>query len=92
MILALAGVVVSQNRDSRAGDLNAAFDRAAGNKDARQATLTSAAGDAVARVVVLPDGSGYLRNEGMAPVAPGQTYQLWAINGDDDDLRRGPRS
>ena len=34
-------------------------------------------------VVVLPDGSGYLRNEGMAPVAPGQTYQLWAINGDE---------
>ena len=38
----------------------------------------------VARVVLLPDGSGYLKNDGLAPLDADHTYQLWALTGDPD--------
>lgn len=59
-----------------------AFDHAQSAPGAKEATLTPAGGTAVAHVVLLPDGSGYLRNDGMKPLAPDQTYQLWALTGD----------
>jgi anti-sigma-K factor RskA len=47
---------------------------------ARQAAL-SANGSTVARVVVLPDGNGYLMNDDLAALDPQRTYQLWALVG-----------
>ncbi|MDQ1521692.1 MAG: hypothetical protein QOI55_2765, partial [Actinomycetota bacterium] len=48
---------------------------------AKQASLT-ANGASLARVVVLPDGTGYLVNDNLAPLDGKQTYQLWAMVGD----------
>jgi hypothetical protein len=51
---------------------------------AREVTL-AADGTPMARAVVLRDGTGYLRNDGMAPLDPDRTYQLWAIVDSGDE-------
>ena len=43
--------------------------------------MTPAKGAEVARVVLLPDGSGYLKSDRMAQLDAGHTYQLWALTG-----------
>jgi anti-sigma-K factor RskA len=59
----------------------AAFERAAHAQGARQVALMPVNGAEVARLVLLPDGSGYLKNDGLAPLDAGHTYQLWALTG-----------
>lgn len=39
--------------------------------------------DVIARVVVLPDGQGYLIDDKLRPLGPDRTYQLWALSGDE---------
>lgn len=36
-----------------------------------------------ARVVILPDGGGYLTADNLEEVSPDKTYQLWALRGDE---------
>jgi hypothetical protein len=60
----------------------AAFNRAAKAPGAREVGLDSGSGATLARVVLLPDGSGYLRGDHLARLSPRQTYQLWALTGD----------
>jgi anti-sigma-K factor RskA len=62
----------------------AAFDRAKAVDGAKQLALAPESGAEVARVVLLPDGTGYLKNDGMRPLDADQTYQLWALTGDPD--------
>ncbi len=59
----------------------AAFDRAAKARGAREVGLESASGTQLARVVLLPDGTGYLRGDRLAALSEKQTYQLWAVTG-----------
>jgi anti-sigma-K factor RskA len=59
----------------------AAFDRAAKVDGARAVGLESASGATLARVVLLPDGTGYLRGDHLRQLGPDQTYQLWALTG-----------
>jgi len=59
----------------------AAFDRAAKTPGAREVGLESGSGATLARVVLLPDGSGYLRGDHLSALSPRQTYQLWALTG-----------
>jgi anti-sigma-K factor RskA len=59
----------------------AAFDRAGHVAGAREVALMPARGAEVARLVLLPDGSGYLKNDGLAPLDADHTYQLWALTG-----------
>jgi anti-sigma-K factor RskA len=59
----------------------AAFDRASRAQGARQASLIPSKGAEVARVVILPDGNGYLKSDGLAQLDADKTYQLWAITG-----------
>jgi len=59
----------------------AAFDRAAKVSGARQVGLTSKSGATLARVVLLPDGTGYLRGDHLDPLPADRTYQLWAVTG-----------
>ena len=75
-------VVVLSGRDSNTGDLAAAFDRAAKQPGAREISLSQPSGTEVARVVLLSDGSGYLKNDGMRRLSADETYQLWALTGD----------
>jgi len=85
--LALVAQVISLSRrlDSEHGAGEkatvAAFDRAQHATGARQVSLTAAHGAEVARVVLLPDGSGYLKNDGMTRLGKAYTYQLWALTG-----------
>ncbi len=58
----------------------ALFDRATGVPGAKVASL-SGGNTALARIVVLPDGTGYLVNKALAPLPPTRTYQLWALVG-----------
>jgi anti-sigma-K factor RskA len=59
----------------------AAFDRAAKVDGARRVGLTSKSGATLARVVLLPDGTGYLRGDHLDPLPSDRTYQLWAVTG-----------
>jgi anti-sigma-K factor RskA len=77
----LAVQVISLNRrldDNRT--VAAAFDRAAKSKDAKQVALEADGAD-VARVVLLPDGTGFLRADRLPKLSDDQTYQLWALRG-----------
>jgi anti-sigma factor RsiW len=60
------------------------FERAASAPGAQQLALAGTDGARVARVVVLPDGSGVITNDDLAPLGPDETYQLWALVGDAD--------
>jgi anti-sigma-K factor RskA len=62
----------------------AAFDRAAESKDAKQVALRADGAD-VARVVLLPDGSGFLKADRLPKLPDDQTYQLWALRGAADN-------
>ena len=84
-VIVLALQVVSLNDDldhaeqPSAASISAAYDRAAQTEGARTATLASDQGNA--RVVLLPDGTGFIVNDGLPPVGDAQTYQLWAFTG-----------
>jgi anti-sigma-K factor RskA len=56
------------------------FQDATNAPGARQAAL-SGNGATLARVVVLPDGTGYLMNDDLSALDPQRTYQLWALVG-----------
>jgi anti-sigma-K factor RskA len=62
----------------------AAYDRALDEPGAREVTLASGGGGDtdLGRIVVLEDGTGYLVNDGLAPLGSDETYQLWALVGD----------
>jgi hypothetical protein len=59
----------------------AAFARAAQQPGAREVPLRSSSGATLARVVLLPDGAGYLRGDELATLPANKTYQLWAVTG-----------
>jgi hypothetical protein len=74
----------NQLRDARspgAATAAAQFDRARNASGAQLATLNGA-GSGKARIVLLPDGTGYLVNDALQPLPAGQSYQLWALVGD----------
>lgn len=50
--------------------------------DARTVQLAAGDGSATATVVTLPGGAGFLMGHGVPTLAPGHTYQLWAMTGD----------
>jgi hypothetical protein len=90
--VAIAIVVLAAQVSSLRGQLDkarqvgptamaAAFDRAAKAPGARDVGLQSGSGTTLARVVLLPDGAGYLRADLLRPLPPNETYQLWAVTG-----------
>jgi Anti-sigma-K factor rskA/Putative zinc-finger len=62
--------------------LSNAADAALANPQAEQVKLASSDGKATARVVRLPDGTGYLVPTGLAALPAGRVYQLWAVRAD----------
>jgi anti-sigma-K factor RskA len=78
-------VIVLRGRDTNSpSNLASAFDDAAAQQGAREVALAPANGAEVARIVLLPDGTGFLQNNGMKPLPPDRTYQLWALTGTRD--------
>jgi len=55
---------------------------AAANPDARRVRLSSDDGSRVADAVLLPDGQGYLLPRTLPALTEAETYQLWAVVGD----------
>jgi anti-sigma-K factor RskA len=90
--IVLTAQVISLNgrlgdaRDDQ-GNVAVAFDRALDTDGARTTELVSAdTNEPVGRVVVLPDGTGYLKSD-MAALSGDETYQLWALVGSETDRR-----
>jgi anti-sigma-K factor RskA len=82
VVAVLVTSVVVHHGSSNAGNMSAAFNRAARQPGAQEIPLKHANGTEVARVVLLPDGTGYLKNESMQALPSDKTYQLWALSGD----------
>ena len=59
------------------------LDHAAKAPGAREVGLRSDSGATLARVVLLPDGAGYLRGDKLERLPADQTYQLWAVTGSE---------
>jgi len=59
----------------------AAFDRATKVDGAKVVGLKGGSGATLARIVLLPDGTGYLRGDKLAALGSDRTYQLWAVTG-----------
>ena len=78
----LAQVVPYAMEESLAGEVEQ-FHFAIGATDetgARETQLVSATNDEeVARIVVLPDGRGYMVGDALDALPDDQTYQLWAV-------------
>jgi anti-sigma-K factor RskA len=81
VVAVLVTSVVVHHGSSNTGNLSAAYDKAVHEPGAREVPLKHANGAEVARVVLLPDGTGYLKNDGMQALPSGKTYQLWALSG-----------
>jgi len=62
--------------------LHNAADVALANPQNEQVKLAGSDGKAAARVVRLPDGTGYLLPTGLAALPAGRVYQLWAVRAD----------
>jgi anti-sigma-K factor RskA len=86
-VVLLAVQVFSLRRDlddARSPDAVAAarFHAATKVEGARELRLVATHGSEVARVVLLPDGSGVLLNDHLDKLSSEETYQLWALMGD----------
>jgi anti-sigma-K factor RskA len=66
-------------------NIAAEFERATEMDGARETALL--AGAEVARVVLLPDGTGYLVNDQLEPLDTDETYQLWALVDGEEGTR-----
>jgi Anti-sigma-K factor rskA, C-terminal len=79
----LVGIELGDDGGSRLGDrqalTRAAAEEARGDPGARQAALADIDGVVRARVVRLPDGTGYVTNTALEQLPSGRTYQLWAL-------------
>jgi anti-sigma-K factor RskA len=81
VVILAVNIVVLQRRANDNTTASAAFSRASHAHGARELSF-AANGSDVAKAVLLPDGSGYLKNENMSALPSTKTYQLWAATGD----------
>ena len=82
VLIALTAQVVVLHSRSGPRDLNAAFAKAQTQNGAQHVALAPTNGVEVARIVLLPDGSGFMKNDNMKALPSDETYQLWALSGD----------
>jgi anti-sigma factor RsiW len=76
------GVLVERDRTGGTGpsaSVDAVFAQALADPVGRQVQLLSASGPGAVRVVLMPDGSGYLDGSSLGSLPLGETYQLWAV-------------
>jgi hypothetical protein len=69
-------------RDMEKGVVHNAAFAALSNPQAEQVQLASADGKPMAKIVRLPDGTGYLVPTNLARPPAGRVYQLWAVRSD----------
>jgi anti-sigma-K factor RskA len=73
------GVTLADGSEPGPDGLVAAFDEAV--DEGASVVALRRDGAAVARVALLDDGTGYLRDDGLPRLADDETYQLWAVVG-----------
>lgn len=69
-------------RDMEKGVVHNAAFAALSNPQAEQVQLASADGKPMAKIVRLPDGTGYLVPTNLGRPSAGKVYQLWAVRSD----------
>jgi Anti-sigma-K factor rskA/Putative zinc-finger len=69
-------------RDMEKGVVHNAAFAALSNPQAEQVQLASADGKPMAKIVRLPDGTGYLVPTNLGQLPAGRVYQLWAVRSD----------
>jgi hypothetical protein len=76
----LVGIELGDDGDAdRQAQARAAAEEARVDPESRQAALADTDGVVRARVVRLPDGTGYVTNTALEQLPSGRTYQLWAL-------------
>jgi hypothetical protein len=75
------GPRVGSDDGSYALELQRSVNAAVAAPDARKVELLSTDGSRMAEVVVLPDGTGYVVRNNLAPLSRERTYQMWAVVG-----------
>jgi Anti-sigma-K factor rskA len=79
IVIAVLAIQVATRTPSRAGDLAAAYRHAVSSGAATVQLRGSDGGPVAAEIALQPDGTGYLRNDRLAALPAGETYQLWAL-------------
>lgn len=72
---------IGNDDGSYALELQRSVNAAVASPDARTVELVSTDGSRTAEVVVLPDGTGYVVRNNLAPLSSDRTYQMWAVVG-----------
>jgi hypothetical protein len=80
IVVAVLAITVANRAPSNAGDVAAAYRHAVAH-GATTVALDTGAHTPVAEIALQPDGTGYLRNDHLAALPAGRTYQLWAVSG-----------
>jgi hypothetical protein len=80
IVIAVLAVQVGTRPPDRTGNLAAAYSHALDHGAASVSLQPQAGHGAVAAAIALQrDGTGYLRNDHLAALPAGKTYQLWAL-------------
>jgi hypothetical protein len=80
IVIVVLAVQVATRTPSRAGDLAAAYNHAvAGGAAPVSLQPQLGHGTVAAEIALQSDGTGYLRNDHLAALPAGKTYQLWAL-------------
>jgi anti-sigma-K factor RskA len=79
----VGGLLAANGRDGDDGvlDVAEAANAALGEPGTARVQLVGARGERVGTVVVTDDGTGFFLDPALDPLAPGRTYQLWALAG-----------
>ena len=93
IVIALLGLEIGRQSE-QVDELTSALDRnavesaaaiAARTPGARITDMRAQIGDGHARIVLLPNGTGFVTESNLDRLPSGRTYQLWALVGDADN-------
>jgi Anti-sigma-K factor rskA/Putative zinc-finger len=80
IVIAVLAVQVASRTPNRVGDAAAAYNHALSNGAAKVPLVVPGGGSVAAEIALQADGTGYVRNDNLAPLPAGKTYQLWAVS------------
>lgn len=83
VVLAIAAMVVIDDRRGGPAPLEAAVDAARAERDGRSAELVADGADPTVEVVIDDSGRGYVLGADLPQLPRDRTYQLWGVVGDD---------
>jgi hypothetical protein len=80
LVIAILAVQVATQSPSNTGNFAAAFDHAVANGATTvKLQRDGGTGSVAAEIALQADGSGFVRNDSLAALPEGKTYQLWAL-------------